>query len=126
MVIIQKYSKRKPTGARYKATRTKRLSQKGSAPARTTVGAIRKTTVKMRGSGIKQRLLSAEVINVLDQKTGKYAKAKIQTVAENPANRHFVRRNIMTKGAVVMTDLGKVKVTSKPGQAGAVNGIKVE
>jgi small subunit ribosomal protein S8e len=36
-----------------------------------------------------------------------------------------VRRNIITKGAVVDTDIGHVKITSRPGQSGALNGIKV-
>jgi small subunit ribosomal protein S8e len=34
-----------------------------------------------------------------------------------------VRRNIITKGAVVDTSVGKVKVTSRPGQHGIINGI---
>jgi small subunit ribosomal protein S8e len=45
------------------------------------------------------------------------------TVTENPANKNFVRRNILTKGAVVATDLGKAKITSRPGQDGEVNAI---
>ena len=48
------------------------------------------------------------------------------TVVENTANTHFVRRNIITKGAVVDTSLGRVKVTSRPGQHGMINGVLVE
>jgi len=37
-----------------------------------------------------------------------------------------VRRNIITKGAILQTDLGKVRVTNRPGQEGVINGILVE
>jgi len=43
-------------------------------------------------------------------------------VTENFANPNLVRRNILTKGTVVETKLGKVKITSRPGQEGTVNG----
>ena len=35
-------------------------------------------------------------------------------------------RNILTKGAFVETNLGKVKITSRPGQDGNMNGILIE
>jgi small subunit ribosomal protein S8e len=52
--------------------------------------------------------------------------AKIITVVQNQANPHFVRRNIMTKGAVVKTDIGLVRITSRPGQDGTLNGVLVK
>ena len=63
--------------------------------------------------------------NVLDPKTKKVKKAKIKVVVENKANVNFVRRNIITKGSVVNTKLGKVRVTSRPGQEGFVNGVLI-
>jgi small subunit ribosomal protein S8e len=48
------------------------------------------------------------------------------TEVENPANKNYIRRNILTRGAVVMTELGKAKITSRPGQDGEVNAILVE
>ena len=53
-------------------------------------------------------------------------KAKIISVAENKASRHFLRRNIITKGAVIETELGKAKVTSRPGQHGVINAVLEE
>lgn len=58
-------------------------------------------------------------MNVLDPKTNKYEKSKIKTVLETPANMHFARRNIITKGTILNTEKGKV--TSRPGQTGVVN-----
>jgi len=68
--------------------------------------------------------LSAKEVNVSDQK-GKTQKTEILNVVENPANPNLVRRNVITKGAVVETKLGRVRVTSRPGQEGTVNGVLV-
>lgn len=50
-------------------------------------------------------------------------KAKITNVADNPSNRHYARENIITKGALIETELGRARVTSRPGQAGVVNAV---
>ena len=49
-------------------------------------------------------------------------KVAMRTVIETPDNRHYARQNIVTKGAVVDTEIGKVKVTNRVGQDGVVNG----
>ena len=46
-------------------------------------------------------------------------------VIENSANPNYVRRNIITKGAIVETPEGNAKVTSRPGQDGVINGILI-
>ena len=69
------------------------------------------------------RVLVAEYANVLNQKDKTYRKSKIKTVTENTANRHYVRRNIITMGSVVETELGKARITSRPGQDGTVNAV---
>lgn len=61
----------------------------------------------------------------MDPKNNKMQIAEILGVIENHANDHFVRRNIITKGAVVETNLGQVKITSRPGQDGVVNGVLI-
>ena len=78
-----------------------------------------------RGRNQKVRILRAEFANVIDPKTGKTTKAKIVTVKENSSNPHFVTRNIITRGAVVQTELGLAKVTSRPGQDGVINAVLV-
>lgn len=71
-------------------------------------------------------LLSTDSANVVDPKTGHAKKVKILTVIENPADPHFVRRNVLTRGAVIDTELGKARVTSRPGQSGTVDAVLVE
>ncbi len=77
------------------------------------------------GGNFKKNLFSADAANLYDPKARKYVQAKIKTITENPANRNFVRRNIITKGCVIETDLGKAKVTSRPGQHGIVNAVLI-
>ena len=84
-----------------------------------------KRKLRVRGGNEKNRLLRSNVANVFDPKKKKYVKAKIEAVLENPANRHYVRRNIMTKGTVIKTDKGNAKITSRPGQDGVINAVLV-
>jgi small subunit ribosomal protein S8e len=72
------------------------------------------------------RLTNDNRINVLDPKNNQVQVVEIMGVLENTANIQFVRRNIINKGAMVETNLGRVKVTSRPGQHGMVNGVLVE
>ena len=127
MALSQLRSTRKPTGGRYKAGfRKKRLYELGREPTFTGLGAKRIKIVRVRGANLKVRLLSTDFANLFDPKTKKYEQAKIKTISGNPANRHFVRRNIMTKGAIIETDKGKARVTSRPGQDGSVNAVLVQ
>ena len=48
---------------------------------------------------------------------------KIITVKENPSNPHYVQRNIMNKGTIIMTDAGAARITSRPGQDGVINAV---
>ena len=126
MVTIHGKPKRKLTGGRYTNAWTKRLAQKGSQPTHTRVGEQVSKTTKTKGGGVKTRLLFTDKINLFDPTTKKHSIETIKTVVENPANRHFVRRNIMTKGAIVDTSKGKARITSRPGQEGMVNAVLIK
>jgi len=123
MAIWQGKSVRKLTGARAKGNRNKRKMEFGRDPAETKIGERKIKKIRTKGGQEKIRLTNDQKINVVDPKTNKVLVADILSVVENQANTHFVRRNIITKGAVVDTSLGKVKVTSRPGQHGIINGI---
>jgi len=123
MSIIQKRSKRKPSGGRYKFKVIKRVANLGNHPRHTKIGNKSLKIIRTIGGNKKQFLLSFDIINVYDKKDKKYKKAKVLGIVSNTANRHFVRRNILTKGAIVKTDLGNAKITSRPGQEGTINGV---
>lgn len=95
----------------------------GSRPAEPTLGEKVSRRRKGLGGNKKTVLLRVDEINVTDPKTNRTQKAKIDEVLENPANVDYNRRGVITRGAIVKTDLGNARVTSRPGQSGVVNGI---
>ncbi|MCI4369603.1 MAG: 30S ribosomal protein S8e, partial [Thermoplasmata archaeon] len=91
-----------------------------------TVGAGTVKTYRVRGGNEKLRILTANKVNVYDPANHTMKVAKLITVRENPANPNFVQRNVITKGAIVETDLGRVRILSRPGQDGVLNGVRLE
>jgi small subunit ribosomal protein S8e len=126
MVIIHGKSGKKSTGGRFKNTQPKRLHQRGSAPTHTKITDVHRKMVPTKGGGFKAKMFASDKVNLFDPKEKKYSIETIKTVTENPADRHFVRHNILTRGAVITTSKGKARVTSRPGQEGAVNAVLVE
>ena len=126
MVIIQTRSKRKPSGGRYKSTLSKRTHMLGRRPSLTKIGAVRKKTISTKGGNSKERLFETNIANIYDPKTKKAEPAAINVVTDNPANRNFIRRNILTKGTIIDTQKGRARITSRPGQDGVVNAILLQ
>ncbi|RJQ15845.1 30S ribosomal protein S8e [Candidatus Woesearchaeota archaeon] len=127
MAIIQARSRRKPSGGRYKAKLIKKKKHLlGRTPALTKLDERKAHQIRVRGGHAKFKLILANKINVYDPKTKKHSVEDIETIKENTANSQFVRRNIMTKGAIVQTKKGKVKITSRPGQDAGLSGVLVE
>lgn len=126
MAILQLRSKRKPTGARYKRVGAKRLGRLGRLPVLTKIAPLKTKAERTIGGNTKEKLLSAHKVNLFDPATKKHEVVELQTILENPANRHFVRRNILTKGSIVQTAKGKAKITSRPGQNGFLDAILVK
>jgi len=114
-------SKRKLTGGRLISNRGKRKYELGRDAGEPHVDVTRKKLIRTRGGNTKVRLLRCNVACVADPKTGKSKIAKIVSVDDNAANLNYIRRNIITKGAIIKTDLGAARVTSRPGQDGVVN-----
>jgi len=126
MTLWQGRSERSKTGRKIREARGRRKFEIGREALLTTIGPIRTKKIRTRGGHQKTILLSTNIANVLDPKAGKTTKAEIKTVLENKANPHYVRRNIITKGAIIETTAGKAKVTSRPGQEGVVNAVLIE
>lgn len=119
-------SNRKASGGRYHHARTKRKFELAEFPTNTRLTKERKIRkIRIRGGHVKVSLLTANQVNVTD-KQGKTIKTEIINVIENKANPNLVRRNVLVKGAIVETKMGKVKITSRPGQEGTVNGVLVQ
>lgn len=133
MVAIVQYhkepkTKASGTGGKRRAMRDKMLAHYGGFFSRThfkkEAQEERRETRRTKGGGSKQVgkiILFASVSSKAGVK-----KAKILNVVSSPDNPHHARENLMTKGALIETELGKARVTSRPGQHGVVNAVLVE
>jgi len=117
---------RKATGGKIQIGRKKRKYEMGSLPLHTLIGKEQRKIVKTKGGGIKIKAAKVEFVNVLNPDDKSVKKVKILDVIEHYDNPHFTRRGIITKGCIIKTELGKVKITSRPSQHGMVNGMIVE
>jgi small subunit ribosomal protein S8e len=125
MGIWQGRSRRKRTGGRLRAVRKKRRFEIARELQTATVGTGTVKKYRVRGANVKLRILTATTVNVYDPATKKMQPAKIVTVRENPANPNYVQRNIITRGAILETELGLVRIRSRPGQDGILNGVRI-
>lgn len=123
MVLTQAKSKRKPSSSRYNSARRKRCFEAGRRPVLPKLGEKKAKTVRTLGGASKICCFSNNMVNVYDKKAKKAKNLKILAVIDNPANMHYVRRNILTKGTIVKTELGNARITSKPGQEGCINAV---
>ncbi|MFH7902915.1 MAG: 30S ribosomal protein S8e [Candidatus Aenigmatarchaeota archaeon] len=79
---------------------------------------------RTKGGNKKVKLRFVTYANVFDGKN--YKKVKILDVVENKAHPLYERRKIITKGAIIKTEIGLAKVTSRPSQHGVVNAILIQ
>ncbi len=108
------------TGGKKVKHHDKKKAHVGSPPTMTRLGdkEVRKKKRGM-GGGKKVKAKVVAYANVEVEK-GKFKKVAIQSVLESN-NPDYTRRNIIVKGAIIQTEIGKAVVTSRPGQDGVVN-----
>ena len=123
MALWQGKSKRSKTGRRLRYARGKRKFEIGREAHLTTIGATTIKKVRTKGNNRKGRAKTINIAYVVDPKTNKTTKTEILSVIENSANIHYIRRNIINKGAVIETKIGKARVTSRPGQCSTINAV---
>lgn len=115
---------RKITGGKYTKSRKKKKFERPGQLKTVKLGEEKKKVVRVMGGNVKTFLLKGKNVNV--QSGDKKQKVEITNVLETPSNRFLARQNIMTKGTIVETSLGKVKITNRPTQEGNINGILIE
>lgn len=118
----QSRSKRKPTGGLYHKLRKKKKYELARDQILIKLGKTKKKNIRTRGGGRKVRLLQTDKAVIFPG--GKAA--KILSVKENKANPHYVRMNVITKGAIIETESGLARVVSRPAQDGVVNAKLIE
>ncbi len=117
--------KRKLTGGKKRAYRTKKVYESGGYPAETILGESKRKIARTKGGNSKVKVLTEKFASVTDPKTNTTSKTEIVRVVSNGANVDYNRRGVITKGAQIETKLGLAKVTSRPGNDGVINAILV-
>ncbi|HIG03126.1 MAG TPA: 30S ribosomal protein S8e [Candidatus Poseidoniales archaeon] len=118
-------SRRKNTGGRRVQARSKRSTEISTEKQIAFIGESKNKVYRKTGGNCMTRVLSENMISVANPKDGSVNRVEMTNVSENPCNSNYVRRNILTKGAVVETKLGDVKITSRPGKDGVINGVLI-
>ena len=125
MARSQWRSRRKYTGKKYKHFHKKRKRELERPPINTVIGTERSKKQRVMGGNTKIKLFASYSINITDPSTNKTSHVKILKFESNEASKGLNRRHILTKGAIVETELGRAKITSRPGQDGILNGILI-
>jgi len=116
---------RKISGGRYIAKRKKKKYELARVPRVVKISETKRKTMKVQGGSKKQVLLACNKVNIIS-KDKKAKVVEIKNVIETSANRFWARQNRLVKGAIIETDLGKAKITNRPGQEGSINAILIE
>ncbi len=117
---------KKASGGRYRKTRKKKKIERTRNPHATKLEKTKRKQLRIIGGNKKTITLTSDTINIINPKTKKSKKTKIKNVIETPSNRFWARQNILTKGAIIETELGKAKITNRPSQEGVINGVLIE
>ncbi len=124
MSYFQGRDLRKESGGRKKALRKKRKRELGSPPTETVLEQEEERYIeRIFGGASKIRVKSAVYANLTDSSGVKVKKVKISRVVSNPSSVDYSRRGVITRGAIIETEDGRARVTSRPGQTGVVNAV---
>lgn len=118
------------TGGKRRAVRDKILAHYGGFFSRTHFKKDSQKeayeTRRTKGGAAKQAGKTVLFASVSSPGAAGVKKARILNVVSSPDNPHHARENLVTKGALLETEFGKARVTSRPGQHGVVNAVLVE
>jgi len=119
-------SRRKPSGGRRVQARGKRSTEISTEKQMALIGEPKRKIYRRTGGNTLVRVLAANKVSINNPKTGKTTLGTIENVVENESDPNYVRRNVLVKGAIIETDKGRVRITSRPGKDGVINGVLVE
>jgi small subunit ribosomal protein S8e len=123
---VENLAKRKFTGGRKIASRGRRNFEIDRYPNEATIGTMDTVTRKVRGGNTKTAFKNTDFANVTDPASNKTVRSKILRVTKNFANKDYERRGVISKGALIETEAGPARISSRPGQHGMVNAIAIK
>jgi len=115
---------RKISGGKYTKDRKKKSYERAGQKRIVKLKDDKRRTKRVMGGNKKTFLLGGKFVNVKIK--DKKQKIEIKNVLQTPSNRFLARQNIITKGTIVETELGNVKITNRPSQEGMINGVLIE
>ena len=116
---------RKITGGKYHKLRKRKKHSISGFEGKIKLSETKQKKVRVMGGNVKTKILSTDLVNVIDPKTKKAKKVKIKNVLETPSNRFLARQNILIKSAIIETELGKAKITNRPSHEGQVEAVLI-
>jgi len=117
---------KKISGGKYRKARKKKKYELVGQKRNVKLGEEKRKSKRIKGGNKKTIMFTGKFVNVKIPNSKNKKRAEIKKVLETFSNRFLARQNIITKGAVIETTLGKVKITNRPSQEGIINGILVE
>jgi small subunit ribosomal protein S8e len=123
---IETLTGRKLTGGKITPARSRRKYEIDRYPSEPVVGKSNTVQRRVRGGNRKISFRSVEFANISDPVEKKTSKMKILKVAKNSTNKDFERRGVLTKGAIIDTELGQARIISRPGQDGVINAVLIK
>ena len=114
---------RKASGGRYKKVKKKKLTGRQKESRVPKLGERKIKLMRGRGGNEKLTLFQENFVNLNAE--GKTQKTTIKNVIETPSNIFLARQNILVKGAIIETELGKARITNRPSQEGNVQAILI-
>jgi len=115
---------RKISGGKYHKQRKKKLYEMPGMPVNIKLGEIKKKKQRTRGGEFRIVLLSTNKANIFNPKTKKPQVVNIKSITDVPSNRYV--KDVLVKGAIIDTELGKARITNRPGQEGNVQAVLIE
>lgn len=114
-------SGKKASGGRYKNPKKKGKDNRNRQERTTKIGKKKIKLIRTKGGNSKLTSTLLDSANIIINKKAK--KTIIKNVLETPSNTFLARQNILIKGAIIETELGKARITNRPSQEGQIQAI---
>lgn len=116
---------KKATGGKYNQSRKKKFHEFVGQRILVKMGEEKRKVRRVKGGNRKSTLFNVKFVNVIGNGKEKGKKIEIKNVLETPSNRFLARQQVITKGSIVETEIGKIRITNRPSQEGIANGVIV-
>jgi len=117
-------SRRKTSGGKYKKPKKRKLTNKQNQARIVKIGDKKTKILKTRGGSKKIISFFNNIVNIIAK--NKTKNTTIKNVIETPSNTFLARQNILVKGAIIETELGKAKITNRPSQEGNIQAVLIK